>query len=182
MPFIANHFHRIKAIATNNGEHPSTITPISSTCCIIEAGKKGKAKKPRVEHLIHVTSSREAGKKNLDLTESDKVYTRRECEAGLEWIALNKEEDKRNQELIKKKQKEELKVKYPVLKPNPFPDCMLYDVYDSSDDDDLYDSRILNNCPEDNCDDPSSICLNTPCGYIGNDKPNTEPCMPSISV
>jgi hypothetical protein len=62
IPFIANHFDRLKVVATNNGEHPSTVTPIYSTCCIIEAGKKGKtkkpkSKKPRVEHLICAASS-----------------------------------------------------------------------------------------------------------------------------
>jgi hypothetical protein len=49
-----------------------------------------------------VASSREVGKKNLDLTESDQVYTRRECEARLGWLDLKKQEGKRNQELIKK--------------------------------------------------------------------------------
>jgi hypothetical protein len=75
-----------------------------------------------------------------------------------------------------------LKVKYPVHKPNPFPDCISYDVYDSSDDDDLYVSGILNNCSEEIFDDSSSISLNTPFGYIGNDEANTEPCMPTISI
>jgi hypothetical protein len=37
LPFIANHFHHIKVAATNNGEQLSTVTPISSTCCIIKA-------------------------------------------------------------------------------------------------------------------------------------------------
>jgi hypothetical protein len=82
----------------------------------------------------------------------------------------------------RKQQEEELKIKYPFLEPNPFPDCMSYDVYDSSGDEDLYDSRFLNNCSEENFDDSSSICLNTIFGYIGNDEPNTEPCMPSIAM
>jgi hypothetical protein len=49
MPFIANHFHHIKIAATNYGEQPSTVTPISSTCCTIEAGKKGKTRKPKTK-------------------------------------------------------------------------------------------------------------------------------------
>jgi len=79
MPFIANHFQHIKPGATNYGEHPSTVTPISSTCCTIEAGKKGKpkkhktkkpkSKKPRVEHLTPATSSQEMAEENCGANE-----------------------------------------------------------------------------------------------------------------
>ena len=49
IPFISSHFNHIKTAATNNGEQPCTVTPISSTCCTIEAGKKCKTRKPKAK-------------------------------------------------------------------------------------------------------------------------------------
>ena len=66
MPFIDDYFNHIRTASTNDGDQPSTVTPISSTCCIIKAGKKGKSmkpkirknknKKPRVKYPTHLTS------------------------------------------------------------------------------------------------------------------------------
>ena len=69
MPFIDDYFNHIRLAATNDEEQPSIVTLISSTCCIIEVGKKGKSMKPktrknkntkpRVEYPTHLTSTDE---------------------------------------------------------------------------------------------------------------------------
>jgi predicted amidohydrolase len=49
MSFISSHFYHINTGGTNKGEQPSTVTPISSTCYIIDAGKKGRTKNPKAK-------------------------------------------------------------------------------------------------------------------------------------
>ena len=174
MPFIADHFNHIRTAATNDGEQPSNVTPISSTCCIIEAGKKGKPRKPKI-------------KKNENKKPRVEIPTSRLTHFVDETIRFY-EECQRNGRRLKKKEEKEInewnKLKEGCVALKPYPPTIPDPYYssDSSDDEDLHYSRIPNNCPEEVFDDSSSVCLNTLFGEINYDEPNMEPCVPPISV
>lgn len=174
MPFIANHFNHIRTAATNDGEQPSTVTPISSTCCIIEAGKKGKSRKPK-------TKKNENKKPRVEIPTSRLTHSVDEMKRFYE-------ECRRNERRLKKKEEKEikewnkLKEGCAALKPYPPPIPDPYYSFDSSDDEDLHYSRIPNNCPEEVFDDSSSVCLNTLFEEIDHDESKMEPCVPPISV